>query len=359
MVSNSNFRRAVTAICLVGASTLPAYADIDWVVYGPAGVSPSMLEVKSNGENYTVLKTNSTVNFKGHFKYDAGNLGRIKNWKIWPKLENGAGIHSEVPSLESFAGGKSYSSGQRPKTVDQFATMKVPASALNANAVAMCNFHAQKMRDQGKSNNEIFSQNYDLFFRVSVAYSIDLTISANSLHDISNDNSAKYTVRCGKSNVQSPVTINSAQLKLKQTAALNGKCKVELKTIVGTDQPGAKLKYRILHSSGNKSNPFTATTDITGLGVQINQIKIPNGSGPETGWFRVQGVSHDFTTNKAHYQMNCSAGNFGFKGADAPKSLGKATPVPAKPLGKAAHKPAKPLVKKSNTPKPSALRRKQ
>lgn len=153
----------------------PTDARADKVSTNVFAISPGTLTVVSNGASYTALKEQSQVSFGIHFTYDTEFGGRIKSWKIWPRIKpaNGHGWNDYGMSIWGVS--ESYPVGQRPKSVARNRFVSVPAQALKVPALALCNAEAQRLRNQGKSDAEIFSKDRKLAFDVVGMHATELT----------------------------------------------------------------------------------------------------------------------------------------------------------------------------------------
>jgi hypothetical protein len=119
-------------------------------------------------------------------------------------------------------------------------------------------------------------------------------------------NSAGYNMNCkdgvGGVTSQAPL-VEKATMKL-QEIAIGTQCKVKLTTSISTTA-SAIVKYRYVHSSGQKSNTFSVQTAANKISVVNMEWEIPNTAGREVGWMQVEGVGVAFKSNRARYAMNC------------------------------------------------------
>ncbi len=320
---------ALFTALLVSSIASPALADV-----GEAWVNqflPKPLVVQSNGVEYTKLKAIGNVNIGGRIEYDAGVSGRVKSWSAHPYVRNGYGIAADVPGLSGYKQSKSYKVFQRPKKIGKNLAFAIPAWKFQTNAVNMCNWLAKDLRDQGLSNKQIFSKNRTVHFRAYINGSVNSNgIFSNSQIWQSQFDGYQVDVRCAKwsgsqipqasNDLKLPLTVKKATMKLTEVATQTGTCKVKTMTAISTTEANATIKYRFTHSSGKKSNVFSTKTKNNKIAVVNHQWDVPNGPGTEKGWFRIEGVSPKFKSNKAHYSMNCKA-----------KAPGGLAPNPRKP----------------------------
>ena len=200
------------AATAAGADTGTAYVT---------GVTP-VFEVVSNGQSYTQAKTLGNVGISGKLKFDTGVAGRVKSWEAWPVMENGYGIAALVPGLGFYKQQQSYGIGNRPKTLNKTLSFGIPAGMIANNAVGMCNWKANALRNEGKSNKQIFSENHDLTFKVSLSAKVDST-GAGSNNQIWEYSAPKtYKLRCLKWRGAAIDTVGGIQAK---PDATHGKAK--------------------------------------------------------------------------------------------------------------------------------------
>lgn len=324
----------VCAAALVSAGAAQA-ADVQ--TSSVTSVNPTSLSVLSNGQSYTVLDQKGSVTINAHIYYDVGTAGRIHSWEAAPIVLTGYGQQKQLFGLQLFRVWKTYPVGGRPKTVDKTVAIQVPASALESTAVEMCNLRADKLRDQGRSDKQIFGQNQQVSFKVSVDFSVDASGSGSNNPIIESEQPNEYktlSVVCRRwqgasvpaaGGLKAPaVKIIKATMKLQTVAALDGTCKVKLTTAINTSQAGAQIKYRYVHSSGAKSQIFTVKTAANKIAVVRQDWSIPNKPGPETGWMRMQGIDPVFHTDQIGYQMSCreSAKTGGFQAKPTKPTVG-------------------------------------
>ena len=315
-------KSTVGAALLLAGMTAPALADVGDVRV--TNFSPKPLVVSSNGQSYTKLKNLGNTNVQIRFEYDVGSVGRVKSWKVWPHITNGYGIAANLGNLEGYAYSKSYSVGNRPKVVDRTVAVAIPAALYKDHAVNMCNWLASNLRNQGLSNNQIFSQDREVHFDARADFKVSAT-GAGSNNALYQYNPAyKIKVRCakwqgtkvplgGNASLKNPLHVKKATMQLKEIATMAGACAVKLTTAISTNTAGATIKYRYVHSSGKKSKVFTTKTAANKIAVVTHQWDIPNKSGPENGAMQLVGVNHNFKSNVRHYSMKCTDGPGGFK----------------------------------------------
>lgn len=281
------------------------------------GANPDVLTVQSNGQEYTNLTQNETIQIQGKLNFDTGTAGTVKSWWAKPHMVAGFGISMQADIPNQVQQSKSYPLLERPKSVHPNLFFLVPVASVKPLAESACYFKASTLKNEGLSNQVIFSKDRYVHIDVSVKYGVDST-GAGSGNQIWEYNAPyELKVKCAKwkgpaaptpkSNIASAPKVEKAIMLLDTVeGGPRNQCKIKTNTTIKTDRPNVKVKYRFVHSNGSKSNVFTTTTTANGLQVVKHDWDIPIINGPENGWVRIEGVSPNFKSNKAAYNMNCS-----------------------------------------------------
>jgi hypothetical protein len=313
--ASASLRAACVAVLTVLAA--PALADggtveINWSKDNP-------LIVKSNGKNYT--KVHAVIGdfvLRGRLTFSVGGVGGVKSWSAWPVITSGHGIYQEVPGLKSYKMSKSYGVGSRPDKLDKQLEFSIPYSVIDDLAISMCEWKANSLRNQGKSDKQIFAKDHDVSFDIWADADVN-SVGAGSNNQIWEARPhLNLPIRCAKwEGVQIPQGGNgtlaeafrvlSATMKLQEETNAGGLCRVKTVTALRANKAGETIKYRFFHSSGKKSAVFEVKTEANKIAVINKTWDVPNGPGAESGWFWIEGVGTSFKTNKATYGMNCAA----------------------------------------------------
>ena len=168
-----------------GTGYLTSAAPVPWIV-------------NSNGQNYTQFKTMGMVSINGKLKYDVGVAGGIKSWWAQPNVINGYSIASQVQGLAAYKKWQSYPFGSRPNTLNKNLDFSIPATVFQTNAVSMCNILANSLRNQGKSNQQIFSQDREVTFTASLDYGFDATGAGSGNPILEYSAPINIKVKCAK-----------------------------------------------------------------------------------------------------------------------------------------------------------------
>jgi hypothetical protein len=165
-----------TTSILAGAAlsfAAPSYADT--AVSKLKGYTPSEITKVGVNASGTAYMQTGLMDIAASLQVivDAEVSGRVKSWKTWlrVKTENSTWVH-----FSNNAASKSYSI-PRPKKVNTVTSVAVPHMTLAPVMVAYCNAMADNLRGQGKSNQEIFSQDRT----VPVAIRTDLSYETSGI----------------------------------------------------------------------------------------------------------------------------------------------------------------------------------
>jgi hypothetical protein len=307
----------LNAACFATVSlAAPALADSGEAYISSA--TPDPLVVLGDGQNYTKLDTPIIGDFllKGRLKFEVGSVGGVKSWVAWPYIATGYGIFQEIEGLKTYKVSKSYGVGSRPDKIDKQIEFWIPYSVIEGFAVSMCQWKAHSLRDQGKSDAEIFAKTHEVSFDIDMRATVDST-GAGSGNQVWEASSFELPVRCqkwagvqvpqgGNGGLADPFRVLTATLKLTEETTANGVCRVKTVTALRANRAGETIKYRFFHSSGKKSAVFSIKTEANKIAVINRSWDIPNEAGAESGWLWVEGVGTKFTTDKVTYGMECS-----------------------------------------------------
>jgi len=324
-------KSTLAAIAATGFITTCAAADSGQGYM--TGANPDPVRVLSNGQDYTKLDVLGMVTFQGKLQYDTGTAGRIKKWRAWPIVTNGYGIASINEQAKNYFQQQGYGTNARPKSINKTLNFSVPATVLNSSAVGMCNWMANSLRNQGKSNKQIFGQDRKVKFEVEMGYTIEATGSGSNNPIFEANPPYELEVICkkwsgpavtpGAQGLAAQVEVKKATMQLKPVALPNGTCRVDTTTAISANRGNATIKYRFVHSTGQKSNVFTTKTAANSIAVVKHNWDIPANN--SNGWIRVEGVSPKFLSNQVGFNLKCS-------------KVGGFAPTPAKPSGPKAIK---------------------
>jgi hypothetical protein len=312
-------------VVLAGTTATTSFAD-----NGSASVdsvAPKPMVVLSNGQNYTGVDVNFLVSIKLRLKFDTGSVGGVKSWRVHPTASTGYGVSMPVGGLEAYSEHKTYGQGNRPKKIDRTETILIPVNLFQGLAIQMCEFQATKLRQQGKSDAEIFGQDRMVSFNVWGNASVDSTGAGSGNQEWQAIAAKSWPVKCAKfkgskipkgpGGIGATAKVESAVTKLKEINTQDGTCQIRVTTAIRTDIAGATIGFRYVHSDGKKSEKFSVNTAANKIAVVTHTWDIPNGPGPETGWIKIEGTKPSFISIPATYTMKCRS-----KGAPGGVKLG-------------------------------------
>ena len=279
-------------------------------------ISHSPIVVNSDGKNYTTIRSGSAIKMETHQDLSA-NSGRVKSWKIVPYMVRSYGLFQD-PVIEFPAGQAtaSYPAGNRPQTVKVVREVTIPLGDVITQAIGQCNAMAEALRNEGKTDAQIFKKDRVVGVKVS-ARGESKVVGAVWSNFVGPEPAVPKTVniRCAKNSTPSAsdtlaggLAVVKATQNITQQNTQGGHCAVKLVTAISTNKANATVKYQFQHSSGKKSKVFTTKTKGNKIAVVTHTWDIPNKPGTEVGWFITRGVNVKFNSNKSGYTMKCTDG---------------------------------------------------
>jgi hypothetical protein len=299
--------------------------DVD--VYLWYSKAPTIYVEAQNGA-YAVLSPEKHTSPYIAFEADIDILGgqdRIREWNFAPRMKalgQSWGWTFGTPRPPEQGWGvvrQSYGLGDRPKTVRQHIVMLAARDFVQNFAVNVCNANVSALRNQGKSNHEIFgsdrSINVHTGHKSQVTYTNIADNDNSQVHESEGSPQKQATIVCMKTNPQrvqppqnyeAPVTVTQTSLTLIEKATANGACKVILSGVVQTNLANRDVKFRYEHSAGHKSEIKTIRVDHSKTAFFSHEYDIPNNErGNETGMIRFKGTEPNFESAWKSYSMNC------------------------------------------------------
>ena len=247
MLDKNNSINKMFGAIILGSGILgfqPAYADTGHAYINNSAPKPWV--VRSNGQEYTKFDHIGMVTVAGKLIYDVGSVGRVKSYWAQPKIVNGYGIAANVVGMAAVKKSKSYSVGNRPKSINKNLVFSFTAATFANAARGMCNSLANSLRNQGKSNKFIFSKDRKVNFEASLDYNVDATGAGSGSLTFQAHPRFKIPVKCAKwsgaqgtgaANQLTTVTrVIKATMKHQMIVTLGGTCKVKLTTAISTKQ---------------------------------------------------------------------------------------------------------------------------
>jgi hypothetical protein len=253
----------------MAAGFLPSMAGADSLTH----VAPyPSYKVKSNGESYTQMG-DAIAGYVIKYDVNLSQGNRIKEWTIVSELFlHGENVPDNYPNpddridLSPWSTSAKYSFGNRPKSWTGTATSKVIPYMHGADKfVAMCNALAADLRDEGMSNQEIFSQDRTIKLLLNSFISVDRK-GISEQADTSAQVSDPVFLVCQKLQVARSNAVNDPQGSMRVSKseisippAWNGKttiCPVKVPATVklNTSTTG-RVKYRLRAATSGYVTP--------------------------------------------------------------------------------------------------------
>lgn len=140
------------------------------------------ITVVSDGHQYTGVSAIGYV-WEGRVTLDAGASGRIKHWRIWPTLTVQGQARLDLKGAAAFAAWYPSASDPwpRPKHVKKNVARLFPDVAVKDYVVAACNQNADKLRQAGRPDADIFASPYIIPATAAVESEVDVTIGDVSI----------------------------------------------------------------------------------------------------------------------------------------------------------------------------------
>lgn len=311
-------------------------------------VVPQQLEVASNGSSYTQVA--SLGNIVADVWVGIKTGGSILSWTTWLRIgaeEQDDTYQTSWVDFSAYSFDQTYPQGHRPKVVDRNVQVIVPATAYGSMAVSHCNAMAGRLRTQGLSDTQIFAQDrtIELGVRAELQYDSNpfgVVFDSYGYSDSELDwaDIEKFDLVCKKWDGPAipqaaddisvePPRVEQTSLTLLERSGLNGVCKIILSGVIQTSQANVDVSFRYKDDDGHQSEVFNVTTDHAKTAMFSHEYKIPNNpDGGESGKVRMVGISHDFASAWANYEMDCVApGTNSFQAQLPPKVEIRVVPI--------------------------------
>ncbi len=271
---------------------------------------------------------------------------RINSWKAAIVLtQYGASFRGDLEAhVDSRSGayGESYASKpkrKRPRDVKKDVFLTVDHARLDSFAVQVCNAHANQLRQQNTPDAQIYGRDQTIKLGVySEGKSVVVRDGQVMTHFVSEGKpEADLNLICmkrpgpdvsGMGELQVDTGVTDSSLTVMGQSTLGGACKVHLSTMVTTNVPNTKVKFRFEHTNGNLSDVKTVETSHTKTATDAYWYDVPfDPNGDEMGSIRMVGVSHQFTSDWKTYHMTCNKPSTGEVATTAPPVPPKRTSV--------------------------------
>ena len=300
---------SLTALMAGLMAATPASADVGTV--SVQSVNPTVIEVESDGAAYTqpavpLIQLRADVNLK----LDALDSGRVKEYSAWLKSRVGNGPWAEFTDDKTT---EVYELGDRPKWVDKTIELAVSYGSLAPFATGHCNLMAERLRSQGQSDEEIFSQDRVVSAEVDAGLTFEMSgVSGNTSAPDEFIPTRTYKLIC---KAAPPVPTDpqrtqhdviDANLSIVEQAGVGGKCRLNLTGAIETRDPNTEVPFRFQTSvetnGGTTSEVKTVTTDHSSTALFNYPYDLPGG-GQKSGQIRI--LAEGFTSAWADFDMTC------------------------------------------------------
>jgi hypothetical protein len=315
---------AGTAALLLSAA-MPALADsgradVEWHNH------PSII-VASDGSEYTqVLASSHSVEGQIRVELDAELTGRVLSYHAWPRLGiPGENFYASWHAFKDNGQSKSYST-PRPRSVNETFNFSIPRQDYTEFMIVACNLQADRLRSQGMSNSQVFSQNriVDIFVSSSLDYEMSGPDRLNPPpEEVQSDSYIKLICQRDDSldpPAQGPVAGAALLVQTAQVNKLTGACELRLQGTISSQDPNQQVKFRYVDAGGQQSDIKTETTDANGLANFTHSY--PLAKGIKSGRIQIVGQSNAFLSNWADFESDCSAPTQDIKTVLPPKAAG-------------------------------------
>lgn len=267
------------------------------------------IAVASGGSEYTeVVGSPAPILGSLMVELDAGASGRVRGFRGWPKLSMVEGAWQD---FEEHSHSESYGL-PRPKTVMTAFGFNMPKADYAGFMVTACNFHADRLRQQGLSDSQIFGQDRSYKIRVGGGLEYEMSGLPNVLPvpvEVLDWNSLPaVTLTCQRDDsLDAPTAAVVSEAILVADAArgatAGGRCELQLTGLVVTQQPNLDVTFVYVDDKGQQSDLKSVTTEADGdIGFKHDY---PLSDGIKKGKLRIVGQSHAFTSNWAAFDADC------------------------------------------------------
>ena len=165
------------AMVLLGTGAAKA---VDVMQAGVTNVfTPNEFVVTGVANGYTHIDGLDKVTFDAYLNYATGNTGRIKSWKMEPRLWLGS-QQIDPFWLEDYSKGTSYPAFNRPKSIDIDTTMFVGMSVLKNFILNACNTRVQQLINGGMPAAEAYGKESVVPIRYALRAEVDATLSGDA-----------------------------------------------------------------------------------------------------------------------------------------------------------------------------------
>jgi len=273
--------------------------------------------VSSNGETYNDVKVeikDRKIQLKNYLELDAGRGNVIENFDISTSFKHGIGRAHRValPRSETYSFIR-IPVDQQNRRFERTLTQHINPRPLLGHAQDMCNQVAQSLRQQGKTNREIFSRTRTAFFKVKTIVSAIPSSGLIPILDIENN----LYVTCLKDmGIGNRIETNDIP-RVKRVNITVGKstgktCKLTLSGSILATYSNTNYSYKLMfngrvldetYAARSRSNKIARFTHVFPIDVNATTFNETTDTAPKRGTFQI--ISDDLRSNVARYSINC------------------------------------------------------
>lgn len=308
---------AAAAIAMLGSLHGTAAVAADSGSAEIVNLIDTEISVLSNGSSYHLVPPTTALRGYVRIRLDAGTIGEAVWVTAWWRFGNTAGLLVDWTGYREDGYHKSFGSNG-PNEWDETVLVGVPSNSFKDQVIDECNELADRLRDDGLSDDAIFSK--DRVIDMGLQPGLDYEMSGPSGNAIEEGSSSFATIKliCKKwPGVVAPVVgdaldsvppvVEKASLTLLERSGISGVCKVILSGVIETSVPNTEVRFRYKDDDGHQSSVHEVVTDHAGIAMFDHSYDIPNNpDGGESGKIRIVGVSHPFESVKRRYDLDCT-----------------------------------------------------
>ncbi len=293
-------------------------------------VAPSVIQIETDGTSYTDIASQTPITADVQVNIKTG--GRLKSIHSWLTIGTQRREEQGLPWFDFKEPGhtETFRRKERPKEISRLLTLEVPSFAYRSLALDHCDALANRLRNEGKSEADIFGE--DRFIELGVRAQLQYDSRPGGLvfdsygdsdNDLEWEDLKKITLVCqGSPEIEHveapphrdpvPPFVRKATLAVLEQPGITGeKCSITLSGVIETSEPNMKVKFRYKDDAGHQSDIHSVETDHSGVAMFDHDYDVPiDQDGPETGKVHIVGVSHDFESAKQAYEMDCKGPSF-------------------------------------------------
>jgi len=306
----------LSAITVATSLTAAAPALADSATVDVEKIHPPFVFVENDGKNYTgIAGAETPITADVRYRFDTHGTGKLKGFSVWLQVR---AEDTDWIKFKQHGYSRTYRIGDRPNGATDVITLALRHSDYANLFTSYCNRQAQFLRNQGLSNQQVFSEDRQVLAAVYAERSYDMSGSNDiDTHGIAQgfsrptwDDFRKITVVCKGTPVDlDPVTPAIADAALSTSVSqthLHDACDLKLSGTITSEDPNTEVKFRYVDEAGLQSALKTVTTGADRKAVFTHNYPL-DPAGKTSGKIRMVGYSPPFFSNWADYDADCVA----------------------------------------------------